>query len=510
MKRHLTHFFRHPWYPLAFAAYPPLALLLNNISEMRISGGLRSIAVCILLSAALTGLLRLLYRSWRRAAFASWAMFLLIFTYGHVRDSLGEQFEDLTLDPWFWILWILLAAASLLWAARPKTHFEKAALVFNVTVLGLALFTLAQVLWFSLPRQEQDTPADEFAPIQPLSIPAGETPPDIYYIILDSYARSDLLAQKFDYDNSQFLENLRQMGFYVADCAQSNYNRTDISLASSLNLDYLQNLSADYRPPSQSRRTLWASINNSAVRYMLEEAGYTSVAFATGFAWSEVDHSDIFLAPPSFWQSITSFEVLLMRTTPARHLEETGLLNLAELDGRHYRERTQFILDKMDDLAHMPGPKFVFIHIIPPHPPFVYAPDGSFTDPGLFLNEDQRYTSESYTLGYRNQVEYITGQIEQAIRTLLAESSQPPIIILQGDHGPWLQSGNRKFFILNAYHLPGHNDLLYPTISPVNTFRLIFNAYFGAHYDLLPDTSYYSPIPNIYEFEEAPNPCAEK
>jgi len=294
MKRHLTHFFRHPWYPLAFAACPPLSLLLNNISEMRISGGLRSIAVCILLSAALTGLLRLLYRSWHRAAFASWAMFLLIFTYGHVRDSLGEQFEDLTLDPWFWILWILLAAASLLWAARPKTHFEKAALVFNVTVLGLALFTLAQVLWFSLPRQEQDTPADEFAPIQPLSIPAGETPPDIYYIILDSYARSDLLAQKFDYDNSQFLENLRQMGFYVADCAQSNYNRTDISLASSLNLDYLQNLSADYRPPSQSRRTLWASINNSAVRYMLEEAGYTSVAFATGFAWSEVDGSDIF------------------------------------------------------------------------------------------------------------------------------------------------------------------------------------------------------------------------
>jgi hypothetical protein len=199
-----------------------------------------------------------------------------------------------------------------------------------------------------------------------------------------------------------------------------------------------------------------------------------------------------------------------MRTTPARHLEETGLLNLAELDGRHYRERTQFILDKMDDLAHMPGPKFVFIHIIPPHPPFVYAPDGSFTDPGIFLNENQRYTYESYTLGYRNQVEYITVQVETAVRTLLTESSQPPIIILQGDHGPWLQSGNRKFFILNAYHLPGHNDLLYPTISPVNTFRLIFNAYFGAHYDLLPDTSYYSPIPNIYEFEEAPNPCAEK
>jgi hypothetical protein len=89
------------------------------------------------------------------------------------------------------------------------------------------------------------------------------------------------------------------MGFYIADCSQSNYNRTDISLASSLNLDYLQNLSADYRPPNQGRRKLWASINNNTVRYMLEQAGYTSVAFATGFAWSEVDGSDIFLTPSS-------------------------------------------------------------------------------------------------------------------------------------------------------------------------------------------------------------------
>ncbi len=510
MKRRLASFFRPPWYPLVFAAYPPLALLLNNITEMRASGGLRSIAACLLLAAALTGLLRLLYRNLYRAAFAAWALLLLFFTYGHILDTLAKQLEGQTLQPWFWILWDLLALAALLWAARRKTRFEKAAPALNVIALGLVLFTSAQVTWFSLPRRSPDTPADEFAPLQTLQVPEGETPPDIYYIILDSYGRSDLLARKFDYDNSQFLENLRQMGFYVADCAQSNYNRTDVSLASSLNLDYLQNLSADYQPPGQGRRTLWASISNSAVRYMLEQAGYTSIAFATGFAWSEMDNSDVFLAPNSLGLSPTSFEVLLMRTTPARHLEEAGLLNLAELDGRHYRERTQFILDEMDDLARMPGPKFVFIHIIPPHPPFVYAPDGSFTDPAPFLNEDQLYTFESYTLGYRNQVEYITRQIETAVRTLLAESSQPPIIILQGDHAPWLQTGNRKFLILNAYYLPGHTDLLYPTISPVNTFRLIFDTYLGAEYGLLPDTSYYSPIPNIYEFEEYPNPCVGK
>jgi hypothetical protein len=90
---------------------------------------------------------------------------------------------------------------------------------------------------------------------------------------------------------------------------------------------------------------------------------------------------------------------------------------------------------------------------------------------------------------------------------LLSKSSTQPIIILQGDHGPWIQTGPGQFEILNAYYLPGHNDQLYSTVSPVNSFRLVFNAYFGTDYTLLPDTSYYSPIPNIYEFNVVPNPC---
>ena len=45
--------------------------------------------------------------------------------------------------------------------------------------------------------------------------------------------------------------------------------------------------------------------------------------------------------------------------------------------------------------------------------------------------------------------------------------------------------------ILNAYHLPGDGiEALYPNISPVNTFRVIFNEYFGFNLPLLEDQSY--------------------
>jgi hypothetical protein len=206
---------------------------------------------------------------------------------------------------------------------------------------------------------------------------------------------------------------------------------------------------------------------------------------------------------------MTGFETLLVRTTPLRHLQDLGWINLDEIDGQRYRERTALILDRLGDVARQPGPKFVFVHIIPPHPPFVYAPDGSPTDPAPFLNADRRYTADSYTQGYRNQAAYITSQLPALLEGILSNSAQPPVIILQGDHAPWLQSGYRKFLVLNAYSLPGHADMLYPAISPVNTFRVVFNTYFGAEYDILPDISYYSPVPNIYEFEQYPNPYLE-
>jgi hypothetical protein len=94
-----------------------------------------------------------------------------------------------------------------------------------------------------------------------------------------------------------------------------------------------------------------------------------------------------------------------------------------------------------------------------------------------------------------------------AVDTLLAESETPPIIIIQSDHGPWIQPKDRRMWILNAYYLPDHQDKLYSTITPVNTFRIIFNAYFGGTYDRLNDVSFFSPVPKIYDFSIVPNKC---
>jgi hypothetical protein len=159
----------------------------------------------------------------------------------------------------------------------------------------------------------------------------------------------------------------------------------------------------------------------------------------------------------------------------------------------------------------MPGPKFVFMHIIDPHPPFVFNADGSkIPDPSSFIDQNGNYTLEKYQQGYRDDVPFADQELEKTITALLSKSTRPVVIVLQTDTGPWFTSGPDQFTILNAYYMPGHTAQLYPGISPVNSFRVVLNAYFNAKLPLLNDQSYFSPIPYIYNFSPVPNSCTRK
>jgi hypothetical protein len=92
--------------------------------------------------------------------------------------------------------------------------------------------------------------------------------------------------------------------------------------------------------------------------------------------------------------------------------------------------------------------------------------------------------------------------MEQTINAILSRSASPPVIIIQGDHGPgsrlnWTSPEGsclwERTSILNAYYLPGAGkEQLYPSITPVNSFRVILNAYFGAQLEQLPDRTYFT------------------
>ena len=496
-----------PWYPIAISAYPVLALMAANAGQVELDTVVRPLLLSILFGGLLFLITWLFFRQAHRAAFLTALWLALFFSYGHLYIYVDEKYPDSNYTLWLAIGWIILFALALFWATRPKLTFASAAATLNTVALALLVMSLWQITPEVQPRAAHAL-ALANAPVETgLKPPAN--PPDVYFFLLDSYGRADLLKQAYGFDNSEFVDGLEERGFFVGDCSQSNYVRTEISLASSLNMQYLQDLSDQFTPDSTARRLLWDSLKHNAVRYNFENMGYETVTVDTGFAWLNITDSDHFLSPPPISSGMTEFEGLFLRTTLARYAQEWGWVDPDYLLGVGFRDRFNNAFDSIDDIAKMPQPTFSYIHLISPHPPFVFDPNGKPTYPPDFWNEQRMYPRDLYGKGYVNQAQFLNKKILQAVDTILEDSDAPPIIIIQGDHGPWLQPNDKRMWILNAIYLPGHKDKLYPTISSVNTFRVVFNSYFGGKYDMLNDISYFSPVPKLYDFSEVPYSCRE-
>lgn len=503
----LSKWFTVPWYPFAISAYPILKLLAENTGQVGLDAGIRPLLVSLLFGGLLFLLIWLFLRQVHKAAFLAALWLALFFSYGHVYIYIDEKYPDANYTLWLAIGWIVLFALALFWATRPTLTFVSAAATLNTIAFALLVMAGWQVLSEIKPRSAHALALTN-APIQN-DLKRPENPPDVYFFLLDSYGRADLLQQAYGFDNSQFLQELERRGFYVAECSQSNYVRTEISLGSSLNLQYLQQLSDKFSPDSIKRGLLWDSLKHSAVRYNFESMGYETVTFETGFEWLNIKDSDHFMSPPPISSGMTEFEALFLRTTLARYAEEWGWVDPDNLMGVVFRDRFNHAFNSIDDIARMPQPTFSYIHLISPHPPFVFDPNGNPTYPPDFWNEQRMYPADLYEKGYVNQLQFLNKKLLQAVDTILAESDVPPIILLQGDHGPWLQPNDKRMWILAAMYLPGHSDQLYPTISPVNIFRLVFNSYFGGKYELLRDVSFFSPVPKLYKFSSVPTTCGE-
>ena len=496
---------RFPFHPFFFAVYPILALLAINSSELDLSSGLRPLLFSVFVTGLVFLSLQFVLRDWMRTALLTTLFLILFYSYGHVYNLLkGVQlsgiflFRHRTLIP----VWFVLAAVGIWWALRKTTSLAPVTNALNMVGLFLLVLPLAQIALFSI--QSRPSQVDARRSTSALNLEVDEQPPDIYYIILDGYGRGDVLRNEYGFDNAEFLSTLKDLGFYIAGCSQSNYAQTQISLASALNFNYLDGLSDQFVPGSDDRTGLDSLIRHSAVRMSLEQAGYKTVAFATGFLATEWTDATYFLGPGYSWGQLNEFEALLMETTMARLIQDGNRFGMQTSGSERFRERTLFALDQMDELSHIEGPKFVFVHIIAPHPPYVFGPTG-----GPVEASDVGTTRTEEGAGhYRDQAIYISRRMQEIVPRIIAGSPTPPVIVIQGDHGPTVASNARsRMSILNAYFFPGVNASLYPTISPVNTFRVIFNTYFGQDLALLKDVSLHSDYTDPFNFRVIQNNC---
>ncbi len=501
-------------YPFLMAAYPALALLAANADQVRLEVVLRPLFVSLLLCALLYALLAVFVRRPEATAILTTWWLLLFFAYGHLYAALRQvSFLDASLGrhrylAFVWIALALGGAALILrrkeWGntARVLTWISAVAVVLPLVQVAAYVVETSHLTAERAVSGQGSASAPGILPEGQVLRPAADVPmPDIYYIILDGYGRSDTLEQVYGFDNSEFLAGLRDLGFVVAECSQSNYAQTELSIASSTNLLYLESLGDTFRPGTDNRRPLRPLIRSSAVRRALEALGYHTIAFDTGYTFINLEDADRYLSP-GLGSGLSGFELMFLRSTAGLLVVDSATVLprvlAPELHGPqdNHRERIRFTFDELERLAADPGPKYVYAHIVSPHDPFVFGAEGQAVESPIAGSASPGWEQQAYA----DQARFISRRALEMLRVLISQSERPPVILLQADHGPGWNSPAGRMGILNAYLFPGASQVVEDDLSPVNSFRVLFNAIFGTSFVRLPDISYFSTYPAPFDF----------
>ncbi len=479
-------------HPLLVASIPILFIGVRNLSELNFSNLFIPLLMSLGIAVMLTASCFVITKKLQNAAFLSSIIIVFIFLYGHFFDYLTIRYQiqnTLLLNVCYGLIGTVLLTLGFL-----ITRFEHILSTINsfISVSSsafLAIIFFNGVMSYISQNQQNKNPKSDnnyeisYSQSAEEYITSNQDQPDIYYIILDGYARHDSLKDIHHYDNQSFLDDLRKKGFYIPEQSTSNYTMTHLSLPSSLNMNYInplihENGNHNYQPYFQL-------MQNSQLIKCLKYFGYQIITFSSGWGptnnkWPTSDYH--------FGQkiSLSDYQKLILRMTALRHIIDSDEVSLR--------------LNTLNQIKNIPKlsnkPKFCFFHLMMPHPPYLFDKNG--------LNISTQLTSKTEQELYIEQLQFLNTKVSDIVQSLISQSDSTPIIILQADHGsevqlasykggkPSIEQATERFSIFNAYYGPvGLKEKLYPTITPVNSFRLVLNYLNMTSLPLLPDRNYF-------------------
>jgi hypothetical protein len=324
--------------------------------------------------------------------------------------------------------------------------------------------------------------------------------PDIYLMLLDEHSRQDTLQRDFGADDSAFLAGLRQRGFDVSSASHSNYDSTEWTLASMLQMRYLDDIPsietalARGQPIDSVMREL---SNDNPVFDTLRSHGYTVVTTTPWFEHTSIRRSDVLVDAGL----LNEFEMqILMDTTVGRIIDRIAPSSWL---GDQFRDSVTANFGAAARIAATPSPapRFVFVHVPAPHEPYVFGADGSPQPLGL-MDMFGPYAGSPEQLAakraaYASEVTWVDQQALAAVDAILASARRPTAIIVFGDHGsrlPVLQdyvTGNAaRVSNLFAARTPGKPGLFGDSPTLVNLFPTLLDAYLGTDFPTLHDLAW--------------------
>lgn len=511
-----------PFHPIILCIYPFISFYSHNLEEMFPFGNpsIRLLLVLFVASAfLLTMLSTLIFRNSCRGGIVSTGIVLVFFSYGHIDKHISKLVEAFFEPICLFTAGVIFIISLLFLIIVRMKDVSRATIFLNFLALLLILLPTMRIIVF---RITEKTPQLPKASSPFFSGRLTEPARNIYYIILDGYAGGESLKEFYGYSNSEFLRFLKARGFIVLDRAVSNYAVTHLSLASSLNMLYPGPIDNKHNADNPGHRIpVGYLIRHNKVMRFLNEHGY--LTYNVSSYWNITNHIDAAdyniskLAHPDHLLEINNHTNLGKRLTleyfnrnevTRTFLGSTLLGPFLNMHPKIKQEDYFKPFRIIESISHVSGPKMVFAHIIGPHPPYIVdAKCNSLPNPEGGFYGTSWHKKEMYLA----QLTCINQQVKELVEILLDSEplSSKPIIIIQADHGPasltadiqdtgpatnasW-QGIKERMSILHALHLPGVNPSDIPSnLTPINTFRFIFNHYFGTEFELLPNKSFFS------------------
>jgi len=489
-------------HPLFFAMFPILALYAYNVAEVSPSEIVLPTAIVLGSTVFLLILTGVILRNLKKAGIVVSIFLVMFFSYGHVANAVeGWGIDYKVLLP----IWSLLIICGAYLAIKTRRDLTAVTSILNVIALTLVIIPTVNIVVHETKAASRDIEAAGSVETDAVDLGEIDTLPDIYYIIVDRYASASTLEEVYDFDNSEFIDYLSEKGFYIASESVANYPQTASSLASSLNMEYINYLSEEVGEESDDLGAIYEMLEDYEVWRFLKSRGYQFIHIGS---WWEPTRINKYADVNINHCQVPEFSMQLLETTMIYPIVQEGSKLPDWLKGPFVEEfRTMhansilYNFEKLAEVPSMEGPTFVFAHIFVTHEPYVF--DGN----GNYLTQEEADV-RSRTVNYVEQLIFANSKVRALVDELLSSSEVPPIIILQADEGSlplryeldednfmWEEATEaelrEKMGILNAYYLPdADTSLLYPSITPVNSFRAVFNLYFGADFELLPDRSY--------------------
>jgi hypothetical protein len=386
-----------------------------------------------------------------------------------------------------WIGWILLVpiTAALFWEWQRLRLARTAgrSLPSVATIVHPAASALSTAFFVVAVATGVNSGALGLPRLPPAIAPATEavSGPNVFVILLDAYARADTLAE-LGYDNGPFLGDLERRGFEVAADSRSNYSRTGLTLASMFNMAYIDAIPALSSPPegyNQQHRLISDTLHagNPALD-VLHRAGYESFYLPSSVAQYAVEPVHHMLAG----DELDNFEIFLLGKTA---LGPTVTVAAADAIYDQQRSRTLEAFGMVAKIAEgrAQTPRFVFAHVMVPHPPFVFDRDGS--TPSVPECSPERCSileapidRDLHLARYLGQLAYTNELVTRTVDAIITADPEA-VIVLMSDHGSRINFFDFEEATHNFMAIRADRVQVPATMTPIGLFPLLLNAYLG-------------------------------